>query len=386
MSVVLVKTSIPLAFFFEADTMNQSRRQRSGFTLIELLVVIAIIGVLIGLLLPSVQQAREAARRIQCANNLKQIGLAMHAYATIHETFPCTQGKMGSFLYPKPTNGLYPWDPGYDGLGQEWATFSALAMLLPQVEQQAAFDAINFNFGGNWFTPKPAVHDPCQLTAINFTIASFLCPSDTAGMGRNNYHASNGTNFDWHTRPAAAGPLVRGSEGGSASLGAVTDGLSNTVAFSERLRGDGVVGVYSKGDVFQPVRMDRILKFAPDEFVMQSPSMQSLLPSAINLCVEYSKHNPTATWDWGGFYWASGNYNQSVFNFVLTPNSKVPDCSPWSTFAVGWGFFTPRSNHPGGVNVALADGSIRFLKDSINLQTWYALGTRAGGEVIGNDP
>ncbi|MHC5544766.1 H-X9-DG-CTERM domain-containing protein, partial [Singulisphaera rosea] len=93
----------------------------------------------------------------------------------------------------------------------------------------------------------------------------------------------------------------------------------------------------------------------------------------------------TPTYDWGGWTWAGGEYSTSVGNFVLTPNSKTPDCSPWGTYGTGYGFFSARSWHPGGVNVLMDDGSVRFLKDSINPTTYYALATSTGGEVISAD-
>lgn len=362
--------------------LSPTRSDRRGFTLIELLVVIAIIAVLIALLLPAVQAAREAARRAQCVNNMKQIGLAMHNYQSANKVFPWCQGKMGG-IFPNPTGDNFPWEANPWPNNHEWATWSAHALMLGYMEQTAAYNAINFSFGAHWYIGIPGTHDPVQLTAINFTIESFLCPSDQ-GLGRNNYLASNGTNFDWHSRPAGAGVFMRASSGKS-TLEAIEDGLSNTIAFSERNRGDGNAAKRSRGDIYQAVPIHNYFGAGAFAYVMQHPSMQAQLPAAMQECATFARNNPTSTWDWSGFYWASGNYNQAVFNFVLTPNHRTPDCSPWGGVATGYGFFTPRSNHPGGVNVLLADGSVRFIKDTINPFTWYALGTRDGGEVISSD-
>jgi prepilin-type N-terminal cleavage/methylation domain-containing protein/prepilin-type processing-associated H-X9-DG protein len=381
---------------------NQSvgdSRRRAGFTLIELLVVIAIIAVLIALLLPAVQSAREAARRAQCVNNLKQIGLALHNYESATGGFPWTQGTFTT-VYPDIYNGLNGPAQGKGGNGIPWATFSSLALLLPHLEQTPAYNAINFAFGGNWYVGyDPAsgamtgAHDPVQMTAINFTIGSFLCPSDSSGVGRNNYLASNGTSFDWWSRGEGAGALNRpgisgydaGLTGGSSGTRAITDGTSNTIAFAERLRGDGAQGTYTRGDIYRAVPIHTHFIGGDCAYVMNRPSCQDGLAAAVAECDAFSQSNARSTWDYSGFYWAAGSYNMTVFNFVLTPNHKVKDCSPWGDVATGYGFITPRSNHPGGVNVVLADGSVRFIKDSINPQNWYALGTRAGGEIISSD-
>jgi prepilin-type N-terminal cleavage/methylation domain-containing protein/prepilin-type processing-associated H-X9-DG protein len=362
--------------------------RRRGFTLIELLVVIAIIAVLIALLLPAVQAAREAARRAQCANNFKQIGLAIHNYVTQIGCFPWLMGSTAT-LYPKNTGGSDPY------------TFSAHTLLLPQMEQNAAYNAINFSFGANWFvgyntTTKlmSGANDPCQLTAINFVIASFLCPSDSSGVGRNNYMASNGTNFDWWSQRTAggptiaAGPLVRTySNEPASSLEKITDGTSNTMAFSERLRGDGNPGTWSPGDIIVNVPINTLFNLATGcNYTMQLPPCQQNLPTAIQQCETYYQANPTtSTFDYAGYYWASANYNQTIFNVILTPNSKAKDCSPYPTYAIAYGLITARSRHPGGVNVLMADGSGRFVKDSINPQIWYAIASRSGGEIVSAD-
>ncbi|SIN81498.1 prepilin-type N-terminal cleavage/methylation domain-containing protein/prepilin-type processing-associated H-X9-DG domain-containing protein [Singulisphaera sp. GP187] len=354
------------------------RTRRSGFTLIELLVVIAIIAVLIALLLPAVQAAREAARRSQCTNNLKQIGLAMHNYESTQSGLPWNQAC--GRVYPTAT-----------GAGSPVNGFGALALMLPYMEQMAVSNSLNFSFGlafgGDSNTAPPL--DPIQFTAIKSTIASLICPSDGKGLGRNNYMASNGTNYDWHSRASGAGVFGRpDDDNGNAAgtgfqgrLSGITDGTSNTIAFAERSRGDGDKNMKSPSDIYTPVSITGF-----PNYVLQLPGDQAYLTgTAIPTCTSSANSAPTSSWNYGGYFWASGNYNQSTFNFVLTPNSKTPDCSPWAGYAGGYGFMTPRSYHSGGVQVCLADGSVRFIKDSIAPVTWYALGTRGGGEVISSD-
>ncbi|SIN81486.1 prepilin-type N-terminal cleavage/methylation domain-containing protein/prepilin-type processing-associated H-X9-DG domain-containing protein [Singulisphaera sp. GP187] len=361
------------------------RIRRSGFTLIELLVVIAIIAVLIALLLPAVQAAREAARRSQCTNNLKQIGLAMHNYESAQGGLPWNQACGAPF--PK----IAIPGPSYPNSATPANGFGALALMLPFMEQQAAANAINFSFGlafgGGPTSPPPL--DPCQFTAITTTISSFVCPSDGKGMGRNNYMASNGTNYDWHSRASGAGVFGRPDDdyggpsgfGFKGTLAGITDGTSNTIAFAERSRGDGDNLMKSPSDIYTPVSITGF-----KNYVLQTPEDQAYLTgTAIPACVAAAQSSPSSSWNYGGYLWASGNYNQSTFNFVLTPNSKTPDCSPYAGSGVAYGFITPRSYHSGGVQVAMADGSVRFVKDSISPTTWYSLGTRGGGEIVSSD-
>ena len=344
-------------------------RGRRGFTLIELLVVIAIIAVLIALLLPAVQAAREAARRAQCINNMKQIGLGMHNYHSTHNTFPWTSGNV-SPVYPSLA------------AGNEWSNFGALALILPAMEQNQIYNALNFRFGVYPFYSDngqaPAKVDTCQSTAIYSVINSFLCPSDQ-GRGRNNYRASNGTNYDWHSRPSGSGAMIRTATQGinDRGLAGITDGSSNTIAFLERNRGDGDGGKYTPGDIIAGASVAGF-----PTFVVQNAADQTYLTgTAIPTC--NAAKNPT--YDWGGWTWAGGEYTTAVINFVLTPNSKNKDCSPWGGVGTGYGFFTARSYHPGGVNALLADGSVKFIKDSVSPATWYGLATATGGEVISAD-
>ena len=341
-------------------------RKRHAFTLIELLVVIAIIAVLIALLLPAVQAAREAARRAQCVNNMKQIGLGMHNYHSTSDCFPWTSGSYEP-IFPNITPA------------QEYSNFSALALSLGYMEQTATYNSINFNWGLYAFQNGT---DQLQSTAIYQVIGFFLCPSDT-GRGRNNYRASNGTNYDWHSRPQGTGAMLRTGTANntSAGLSSITDGSSNTIAFVERNRGDGDTSKYSPGDVFTGVGIAGF----PTYIIQNAADQTYLNGTAIPTCEAFAKSNPTRTYDWGGWTWAGGEYTNAVTNFVLTPNSKNKDCSPWGGVGTGYGFFSARSRHSGGANVLLADGSVRFVKDSISPSTWYALATANGGEVLSSD-
>ncbi len=352
--------------------MKIRSKRLAAFTLIELLVVIAIIAVLIALLLPAVQSAREAARRSQCINNLKQIGLALHNYESAVGSFPWNQNTYNN-VYP---NVNIP-GAGSSDDGNSW---SALALMLPYIEQTQVYNSLNFYFGFNEFQfQQTQLHDPVQSTGINVTIASFICPSDS-GKGRCSYRASNGTNWDWWSRESGAGPMTRGND---SLLSNVVDGTSNTISFGERNRGDGDASKYNPGDVY--VGIPGSAWGIPTYVVSNAADQQVIQNSVIPDCVAGAKANPTGTWDWGGFYWAAGDYPGAKMNFVLGPNSKIPDCSPWGGVGAGIGFYSPRSRHPGGVNVAMTDGSVRFIKDSIAIQVWYALATRSGNEVLSSD-
>jgi prepilin-type processing-associated H-X9-DG protein len=252
------------------------------------------------------------------------------------------------------------------------------------MEQTATYNAINYDFGLNSYGGQGGgTTDRVQATAINQVIASFICPSDS-GVGRNSYRVSNGTNWDWWSRESGAGMLTRPQPGGQriATISQCVDGTSNTVAFFERHRGDGDGARYSIGDVYTGGPGST---WGMPTYVLQNkPDFTYLNATVIPDCVAFARTRPP-TWDWGGFYWAAGEYTNTVGNFALTPNSKVPDCSAWGGVGTGIGFFSARSRHPGGVNVLMGDGSVRFVKDSINPITWMSLGTRSGGEVLSSE-
>jgi prepilin-type N-terminal cleavage/methylation domain-containing protein/prepilin-type processing-associated H-X9-DG protein len=324
--------------------------RRGGFTLIELLVVIAIIAVLISLLLPAVQSAREAMRRAQCSNNLKQIGLAMHNYASVQDTLP----------------------PGWKGCC--WGTW--LIYVMPYLEQQPLYNS--WNFAGNNLWQPGGVYDspfryggPANLTVSSTRVSVYYCPSDGGNdnliggaswpvtsqnyvVNFGNTSATQDASFDGvvflgapftdigspitaiygsSTSPAAIGGII--------PLSAITDGLSNTMITSEVIVGQG--------------------------------------------------------FDLRGFSWW---FEGAAFEGYLGPNSTSPDLmqsqsycnypyqgNPPCTEAPSILSITnaARSRHPGGVNIGMADGSVRYVKDTVNLFSWRALSTTRGSEVISSD-
>ncbi|HKI21557.1 MAG TPA: DUF1559 domain-containing protein [Isosphaeraceae bacterium] len=337
--------------------MIQSRhRRRPGFTLIELLVVIAIIAVLIALLLPAVQSAREAARRIQCTNNLKQIGLALHNYHAPWNSFPV------GFLYAY--KGVLPIS---SPLQYRW---SALAQMTPQLEQANLFNALNFDFP---IAHKPTSSSalfwpyfPANTTAMATRVALFLCPSDGApapatNTGPTNYAFCAGDGSNGGDATNANGAFILGPPQSVASL---RDGTSQTTAVSEQLL--GIAGPYSQPSA-TPVPV-------PWTRAMARVAAGPLTDPACALSASGWLLNKGSSW------W-DGNYQNALYNHYLTPNANRPDCIVYHN--PGWK--AARSFHPGGVNLLFCDGHVAFAKDTVNLNVWRAISTRNGGEVISAD-
>ena len=326
------------------------RHARSAFTLIELLVVIAIIAVLIALLLPAVQSAREAARRAQCVNNLKQIGLAMANYESSLSCLPMSMGlDSPGFGYP------------------ESASYSGLSMLLPFMEQTVVFSSLNYSI---------VRLDPGNNTAMATAVSSFLCPSDPqqqmlpVGQAGENYRPNSGNTIDYvwgwsdpwglnTSLPPFNGPCYPGSK---TRMAEITDGTSNTAGWSE-------MGL---GDMSNAIATEKT-----DQFWTQT--YPSLPNDAISQCQSFLVSNLSYQGlSTSGVPWIEGS-TSAMYNHVNVPDKR--SC----IFPPGRIMNTANSYHPGGVNVAFCDGSVRFIKDSVALATWRALGSRNGGEVISSD-
>lgn len=325
----------------------RKRTMQPGFTLVELLVVIAIIGVLVALLLPAVQQAREAARRSECSNNLKQLGLALHNFESAHQKIPG-----GEF-----TDAQY---------------FSPHAMLLGQMEQSGIYAQVDLDKG---------VFDEPNYTLSFLVVKGFLCPSDPfpgkAGSQQafTNYHVNWGSWVSIKGWDGMFGPQA-GNQGSTSvnsakelppvTFGQVKDGLSNTACFAEVVNGYGNVdGDPTEHDCFE----------AP------LPPLTSLADARQNLMqLDWTTLSIPWSGDWRhrGVPWMEGSVWRTGYNHLLPPNQPgfVPDgdfnkiVSP------------PSSYHPGGVLMAMCDGSVQFIAETIDGDTFTAYGTRAGREVI----
>jgi prepilin-type N-terminal cleavage/methylation domain-containing protein/prepilin-type processing-associated H-X9-DG protein len=345
------------------------RRKRPAFTLIELLVVIAIIAVLIALLLPAVQAAREAARRIQCTNNLKQIGLALHNYLSAVGVFP--PGRFNSHIA---------------GHGNCWGTYS---QLLPQLEQSALFNSFNFNL-----PPDTDTLAVSNSTGFESFLTALICPSDSAPQlitvsgvqfATHNYNLNTGSGYPVVQFPVAPltgspnGPFFENSRIGPESL---IDGLSNTTAVTETVRSTATSTYANDPQGVFLVTGNNSTTGPPLNSDADYASLCLSLPSTT------TQFQATR-----GVRWHYGAPGHSLYNHLRPPNDKQPDCRgglPHSTRSDPlWSWLSlniaARSKHPGGVNSLMADGSVRFIKDSINVLVWQGLGSRNGGEVISSD-
>jgi prepilin-type N-terminal cleavage/methylation domain-containing protein/prepilin-type processing-associated H-X9-DG protein len=342
----------------------KSPRTRPAFTLIELLVVIAIIGVLVGLLLPAVQQAREAARRTQCRNHLKQIGLALNNYHDVHRTLP--PGRMRSMT---------------DGAGR---CFSAYAHLLPYLDASALYQRIDFNADPD----DPAANG----TALEQTIPFFLCPTDSfkilqtnsvAGVivssAVHNYPLNTGTTFPVSPRNPGGIPVTGVFfENSRIDLGAVSDGASQTICISETIKSEGGSATWdgvNKTNGFVLTRGNNNSTNGPELTDYAGQCHGAGLP------LQQTR----------GSRWLYGAPGHSMYNHIRGPNDLDIDCRGGLPHSIRTNFWwdrlshnvAARSRHTGGVHALFCDGHVQFVSDQIHLATWQALGSRNGSEVIG---
>jgi prepilin-type N-terminal cleavage/methylation domain-containing protein/prepilin-type processing-associated H-X9-DG protein len=324
-------------------------RSNGGFTLVELLVVIAIIGLLIALLLPAVQAAREAARRMSCSNHLKQIGLALHNYHDTYKRFPPT------VTLPA---GVVPFD-----------SWSVHARLLSFLEQQSLEDIIDWK-----------LHYKSQPAVTKMRVATYLCPSEINDKERPggslthyplNYGVNLGTWFVYDPNTGQGGNgLVHPNS--TTSFADIIDGTSNTLAFAEV-------------KAWNPYRRDGGNPNAPSAPIPSTPA------DVISLGGDFKANS-------GHTEWVDGRAHQTGFTGTFVPNTQVAFSSDGTVRDIDFNSYregktathltyavvTSRSYHPGGVNVILADGSARFVSETVELDTWRSLTTRDGGEVVGD--
>lgn len=317
-----------------------TRKRRLGFTLIELLVVIAIIAVLIALLLPAVQQAREAARRSQCKNNIKQFGIAVHNYLDSHKTFPLS-------------------------LSGASKAYSHHTYLLPNMDQANVYNLINFN---------GAYNDPTNAVPTAAKIPFFICPSEPAapvpaGWAGTSYRGNQGLGVLYgqpsttvgnanYGMPEPDGIIVPAKTLGLADI---LDGASNTALTSEHPLGDFSQTVASKYDTFRP-----------GTYPANPQDMYTMCRAVDQTNIAMQGYSNV------GAPWIQGYHSTTIYFHHAPPND--PSCM----YPPGRIGTTAASYHVGGVHLGLCDGSVRFVNNSVDLATWRAIGTRRGGEIVGD--
>jgi prepilin-type N-terminal cleavage/methylation domain-containing protein/prepilin-type processing-associated H-X9-DG protein len=370
---------------------QRARRPRArAFTLIELLVVIAIIAVLIALLLPAVQAAREAARRSQCVNNIKQLGLALANYHSINDCFP--PGSLETMRSGSP--------PAVTTT--DYTSWSWIAYMLPSMEQNALYNSINFMLGtgqGDSYAGRIA------STAVMTRINSVLCPSSSLPGGNvtswsgpsvpapgNSYFGSTGSSLEYDGAQTSGPPngviIFRGR---SIGVRDIRDGTSNTIAI-----GEFVIGDFNSSKITIPGDVGDAPGTLPNGVTRNTQTVNMPYGAAAGasniiawlLSCKMTLSNSATNKSFQGDTWAFGVFGHSLGNFIFAPNPFYPNCLDQTSSASDFdrpGVFSPSSYHSGGANIGMCDGSVRFLKQSASMQTVWAIGSRDQGEVVSSD-
>jgi type II secretory pathway pseudopilin PulG len=330
--------------------------RRCGFTILELLVVTGVASLLIALLVPAVQSAREAARRLDCSSRQRQLALALHAFHDSHRVLP-------GVTYDRAPS------PAFPRMLSEWAR------VLPELDQSVVYQQIDFDSaesGASAYPGPPRLVLSNNQRLLQTSLRVFTCPSDGVPSGGCSYRVCRGSAPGMSVArgeraPGGPGVFPLRPTRSPVSFELVTDGLSQTVLLSEKIVGDGDPRMYRphQDTFFLPASIPASQLNTPDKFA--------------NACSRQFTNPLLGEMSYGGFTWLLAGKAYTAYNHVLAPNSRNPDCTNGGA-PLYQGVITARSWHVGGVNATFADGSGRFISESIDLDVWRGLGTRGGNE------